>query len=166
MRLKWCKNRLFWAAKSQKLPSGWGLRPQAPSTVTISLITKPPFVIRLRSGAYLGESHWAMAPPFGSPGYYDSRLCKIVAWPPLSVTWAEGLSTETVGEDLFLAKNRTKFEWKPFCFGYHLSLGRKTNLVWGWKIFILVFITLKVSEFPAPLSKILRTLLLELQQFV
>ena len=29
---------------------------------------------------------------------------------PLFVTWAEGLSTDTVGEDLFLAKNRTKFE--------------------------------------------------------
>ena len=26
------------------------------------------------------------------------------------VTWAEGLSTETVGEDLFLAKKQTKFE--------------------------------------------------------
>ena len=29
---------------------------------------------------------------------------------PLYVTWAEGLSTETVGENFFLAKNRTKFE--------------------------------------------------------
>ena len=33
----------------------------------------------------------------------------------LFVTWADSLSTETVGEDLFLAKNRTKFE-KTFFF--------------------------------------------------
>ena len=70
--------------------------------------------------------------------------------PHTFVTWAEGLSTEAVGEDFFLAKNRTKFEWKPFFFGLHLILGRKTGLVLGWKIFILVFINLKFSEFPAP----------------
>ena len=35
-------------------------------------------------------------------------------------------------------------------FGRHLNLGRKTDLVLGWKIFILVFIILKFSEFPAP----------------
>ena len=29
---------------------------------------------------------------------------------PPFITWAEGLSTETVGEDLFLAKNWPKFE--------------------------------------------------------
>ena len=43
---------------------------------------------------------------------------------------------------------------KTFFFGLHLILGRKTD--W-WKIFILVFVVLKFSEFPA-LSKILRTL--------
>ena len=37
------------------------------------------------------------------------------------VTWAEGLSTETVGEDLF--------------FGLHLILGRKTDLVFGLQNF-------------------------------
>ena len=48
-----------------------------------------------------------------------------MAWPPF-VTWAEGLSTETVGEDLFSAKNRTKFEWRRFFLvGLHLILGRK-----------------------------------------
>ena len=47
----------------------------------------------------------------------------------------------------FLANNWTKFERKPFL-GIHLSLGRKTDLVLGWKIFILVFINLKFSEFP------------------
>ena len=107
-----------------------------------------------------------------------------MAWPPF-VTWAEGLSTETVSEDLFLAKNRTKFECNPtsfffglhlivgqkimlnlsedFFFGLHLSLSRKTDLVLGWNIFILVFIILKSSEFrvppPPPLSKILLALL-------
>ena len=45
-------------------------------------------------------------------------------------------------------------------FSFHLILGRKTDLVLGWKVFILVFIILKFSEFSGPpLSKILRTLL-------
>ena len=66
------------------------------------------------------------------------------------VTWAEGWSTETVGEDLFLAKNWTKFERRPLFFGIHLSLSRKMDLVLGWKIFILVFIIFQFSEFPAP----------------
>ena len=53
------------------------------------------------------------------------------------VTWAKGLSTQTVGEDLF------------FCFfGLHLILGRKTDLVLGRKIFILIFIIFKFSVFP------------------
>ena len=43
---------------------------------------------------------------------------------PSFVTWAEGLSTETVGEDLFLAKNWTKFEWVP------LSQILRTLLAW------------------------------------
>ena len=49
---------------------------------------------------------------------------------PLFVTWAEGLSTETVGEDLFLAKIRTKFEWRLFFFGLHLILGQKPDWIW------------------------------------
>ena len=56
---------------------------------------------------------------------------------PPFVTWAESLSTKTVGEDLF--------------FGLHLILGRKTDLVLGWKIFILVFIILNILKFSAPL---------------
>ena len=35
-----------------------------------------------------------------------------------------------------------------FFFGLHLSLGRKTDLVFGWKIFILVFINFKFSAPP------------------
>ena len=71
---------------------------------------------------------------------------------PPFVTCADGLSTETMGEDLFLAKNLTKFERRPFFyfglhlildkksglnlsedlfFGLHLILGRKTDLVLG-----------------------------------
>ena len=45
-------------------------------------------------------------------------------------------------------------------FGLHLILDRKTDLVLGWKFFILVFIILKFLP-PPPLSKILRTLLRE-----
>ena len=92
------------------------------------------------------------------------------------VTWAEGLSTKTVGEDLFFglhlfwAKNRTKFEWRPFSFltedlffwyslnfgpnppffGLHLILGRKKDLVLKWKIFILFFIILNILKFSGP----------------
>ena len=44
-------------------------------------------------------------------------------------------------------------------FGLHLIFGRKTDWFWLEKIFILVFVILKFSEFPAPLSKILCTLL-------
>ena len=76
------------------------------------------------------------------------------------VTWAEGLSTETVGadllfwpktglnlsEDLFFIWSSPNFGPKTglnltedfFFFGLHLNLGRKTDLVLGWKIFILV----------------------------
>ena len=46
------------------------------------------------------------------------------------------------------AKNRTNFVWRPFFGGLHLILGRKTDLVLGWKFFIPVFIILKFSEFP------------------
>ena len=45
-----------------------------------------------------------------------------MTWPPF-VTWAEGLSTKTVGEDLFFGlhpnfgpKTGLNFEWRPFFF--------------------------------------------------
>ena len=48
--------------------------------------------------------------------------------PPPFVAWAEGLSTETVGEDLFfLDKNSTKFERRPFFYGLHLIFGQKPD---------------------------------------
>ena len=47
-------------------------------------------------------------------------------------------------------------EQRPF-FGLHLILDRKTGLILGEKIFILIFVLLKFSEVPAPLFKILRT---------
>ena len=61
--------------------------------------------------AYLGGGHWAMTPPLGRQDSIISieKYAKLWHGHPF-VTWAEGLSTETVGEDLFLAKNRTKFE--------------------------------------------------------
>ena len=68
-----------------------------------------------QAGAYLGGDHWAMAPPLGCQDCIISieKDVKIVACPPF-VTWADSLSTETVGEDIFGAKNRTKFELKLF----------------------------------------------------
>ena len=55
--------------------------------------------------------HWAMAPSLGRQDSIISTEKYAKLWHgPLFVTWAEGLSTETVGENLFLAKNRTKFE--------------------------------------------------------
>ena len=54
---------------------------------------------------------------------------------PPFVTWAEGLSSKTVGEDLF--------------FGLHRFFGRKTDLVLGWKILVLVFIILNILKFSA-----------------
>ena len=97
-------------------------------------------------------------------------------------TWAEGLSAETVGEDLFswpppnfgpktglnLGEDLFFYSWSSpnigpktelnlsedlfflFLFSLHLILGRKADLILGWKIFILVFIILKFSEFPGP----------------
>ena len=66
---------------------------------------------------------------------------------PHFVTWAEGLSTEAVGEDFFFGRHlilgRKNLGKDFFFFGLHLILGRKTDLVLGWKIFILVFIILK-----------------------
>ena len=83
---------------------------------------------------------------------------------PHFVTWAEGLSTEAVSEDLFfglhliLGKKNGLNLSEDFFFSLHPILSRKTDLVLGWKIFILVFIILKFLA--PPLSKILRTLLL------
>ena len=89
---------------------------------------------------------------------------------PPFVIWAKGLSTKTVGKDLFFWPSRN-FGPKTglnlsvdFFFGLHLSLGWKTDLVLGWKIFILVFIILKFSG--SPLSKILRTLLFVTIQYI
>ena len=39
---------------------------------------------------------------------------------------------------------------KDLFFDFQLNLGRKRDLVLDWKNFILVFIILKFSEFPAP----------------
>ena len=56
---------------------------------------------------------------------------KIVAWPPFFVTWAEGLSTETVGEDFVLAKNRSE----DFFFWSSPNFGQKNGLGFGLKNF-------------------------------
>ena len=102
----------------------------------------------MHAGAYLGGGPLGHAPPLGRQDSIISIEKYAKLWQGLLfVTWAEGLSTETVGENLFLAKNRTKFEWRPF-FCLHLILGRKTDLVLGRKIFILVFINLKFSGPP------------------
>ena len=77
--------------------------------------------------------------------------------PPPFVTWAEDLSTQTVGEDLcfwpfpnFGPKTGLNLSQDLFFFGLHLILDRKTGLILGGKIFILIFVILKFSEFPAP----------------
>ena len=52
-----------------------------------------------------------MAPPLGRQDCIISiEKYAELGHGPSFVTWAEDLSTETVGEDLFLAKNWTKFE--------------------------------------------------------
>ena len=106
-----------------------------------------------KPGAYLGGGIGPWPPPLGRQDCIISieKYAKLWYGSPF-VTWADSLSTETVGEDLFLAKNQTKFEWRPFFFffGLHLILGRKTDLLLGWKIFILVFINLKFSGPPPP----------------
>ena len=73
------------------------------------------------------------------------KYAKLWHGPPF-VTRAEGLSTELVGEDFLWPKTGPNLSEDLF-FGLHLILGRKTDLVLGWKIFILVFIILKFSEF-------------------
>ena len=77
-----------------------------------------------------------------------------------------------VAKAFFLAKSWTKVlsnlsEDLFFFFGLYLIMGRKTDFVSGWKIFILVFISLKFVEFPGPpLLKILRTLLMTCSSYV
>ena len=73
------------------------------------------------------------------------------------MTWAEALSTQRVGEDLcfwpapnFGLKTGLNLREDIF-FGLHLILDRQTGLILGGKIFILTFVLLKFSEFPAPL---------------
>ena len=57
-----------------------------------------------------------------------------------------------MGEDLFFwPKTGLNLSEDLFFVGLHLILGRKADLVLGWKIFIVIFIILKFSEFPAPL---------------
>ena len=83
-----------------------------------------------------------------------------MAWPPLCNLDKRFENRHGVRRPCFWPKTGLNLSENPFFFGLLLSLGWKTYLVLGWKIFILVFIILKFSEFPAPpLSKILRTLL-------
>ena len=60
-------------------------------------------------GAYLGGGHLAMAPRIVYLAENSKQNCGM---PPF-VTWAQGFSTQTVGEDLF--------------FGLHLLLGQIAN---------------------------------------
>ena len=69
-------------------------------------------------------------------------------------TWAEGLSTQTVGEDLcfwsasnFGPKTGLNLS-EDFLFGLQLILDRKTGLILGGKFFILIFVILKSSTPP------------------
>ena len=69
---------------------------------------------RLRYTKAKGVFRWAIGPwpsALGRQGSIISieKYAKLWHGPPF-FTWAEGLSTETVGEELFLAKNRSKFE--------------------------------------------------------
>ena len=77
-----------------------------------------------------GGGHWAMAPPpFGHQNSVISIEKYANLWHgPLFVTWAEGLSTETVGEDLFwpkIVKNLSEdlFFWSSSNFGKKNGLG-------------------------------------------
>ena len=65
----------------------------------------PQRLLTARSGAYLGWGAWCYAPPLGRQDSIISIELYAKLWhaPSLFVTWAEGLSTQTVGEDLFLA---------------------------------------------------------------
>ena len=78
------------------------------------------------------------------------------------VSWAEGLSTEiglNLSEDLFFwsspsfgQKIGLNLSEDLFLFGLQLILDRKIGLILGDTIFILNFVLLKFSEFPAPPS--------------
>ena len=75
-----------------------------------------------------------------------------MAWPPLrnlgQIVWAQKRWAKTFfwpKTELNLSENLF------FFFGLHLILGRKTDLVLDWKIFILIFINLKFFGLPSPL---------------
>ena len=59
-----------------------------------------------RPGAYSGEGRWVMPPHLGRQDSIISieKYAKLWHGPPPFVTWAEGLSAETVGEDLFFGQ--------------------------------------------------------------
>ena len=76
---------------------------------------------------------------------------------PLFVTLAEDLSTQTVGEDLFFVGSfsmlgpKTGINLSEDLFFWWLSnLELENGLILSGKFFILVFVTLKFSKFPAP----------------
>ena len=62
-------------------------------------------------GVFRGWGKLGHGPPLGRQDSIISieKCAKLWHGPPF-VTCSEGLGTETVGEGLFLAKNRTKFE--------------------------------------------------------
>ena len=99
------------------------------------------------AGAYLGGA-LGHHPPLGRQDSIISieKYAKLWHGPPF-VTWAEGLSTKRWAKTFFWPK--TGLNWSED-FGLHIILSRKTDLVLGWKIFILVFINLKFSAFPGP----------------
>ena len=75
---------------------------------------------------------------------------------PPFVSWAEALSTQRVGEDLcfwpapnFGQKIGLNLREDLF-FGFQLILDRKIALILGEKIFILIFVLFKFSEFLPP----------------
>ena len=105
-----------------------------------------------------------MAPRLGRQDSIISieKYAKLWHGPP-SVTWAEGLSTETVGEDLFWPKTGLTLSedlFFFFFFGLHLISGRKRTWFWAGKFsFWSSLISNFLNFLPPPFSKILRTLL-------
>ena len=86
---------------------------------------------------------------------------------PLFVTWVEGLSTKTVGEDLcfglhvILGQKPAKFEWRPLFFWSSPNFGQENGLGFGLENFHSGFHYSQYSQIfwpPSPFSKILRTL--------
>ena len=82
-------------------------------------------------------------------------------------TWAQGLSIQTVGEDLcfwpapnFGPKTGLNLDKDFLFFRSSSNFGQENGPILGGKIFILILVMLKFSEFPGPSpSKILRMLL-------